>query len=93
VSTPDDLAERIAGLDAPPLAAGDGSVRFREQLEAAGVEVLPDTDPAHRISARQVCLLGTEATVVRPEALEPMYLRRPDAELWRERDPGSRPRS
>jgi tRNA threonylcarbamoyladenosine biosynthesis protein TsaB len=93
VCAPDELTERLAGQDPPPLAAGDGSVRFRDELEAAGVEVLPDTDPAHRISARQVCLLGSEATVVRPEALEPMYLRRPDAELWRERDTGRQSRT
>jgi tRNA threonylcarbamoyladenosine biosynthesis protein TsaB len=93
VAEPDELAERVATLAQPPLAAGDGSVRFRAQLEAAGAEVLPDTDPAHRIAARQVCLLGAGATPVRPEEIEPMYLRRPDAELWRERDPGSRPRS
>jgi len=93
VGEPDALAERIAALEQPPLAAGDGSVRFRAQLEAAGAEVLPDTDPAHRIAARHVCLLGAGATPVRPEEIEPMYLRRPDAELWRERDPGSRPRN
>jgi tRNA threonylcarbamoyladenosine biosynthesis protein TsaB len=93
VSAPDELARRVATLEAPPLAAGDGSVRFRAQLEAAGVDVLPDTDPAHRISARQVCLLGAGAKAVRPEAIEPMYLRRPDAELWRERDTGSRSRT
>jgi hypothetical protein len=83
----------VSTLEAPPLAAGDGSVRFRTEFEAAGVEVLPDTDPAHRISARQVCLLGAGAQTVRPEAVEPMYLRRPDAELWRERDTGGRSRT
>jgi tRNA threonylcarbamoyladenosine biosynthesis protein TsaB len=93
VSDPDGLARRVASLDAPPLAAGDGSVRFRAQLEATGAEVLPDTHPAHRISARQICLLGAGATAVRPEAIEPMYLRRPDAELWRERDTGGRSRT
>jgi tRNA threonylcarbamoyladenosine biosynthesis protein TsaB len=93
VSDPDELARRIASLGAPPLAAGDGSVRFRAQLEAAGVAVLPDADPAHRISARQVCLLGAGATAVTPEAIEPMYLRRPDAELWRERNTGGRSRT
>jgi tRNA threonylcarbamoyladenosine biosynthesis protein TsaB len=89
VATPDALAERIAALADAPLAAGDGSIRFRAELEAAGAEVLPDSEPAHRISARHVCALGEEATAVRPEEVEPMYLRRPDAELWRERDPGS----
>jgi tRNA threonylcarbamoyladenosine biosynthesis protein TsaB len=93
VTGPDALAKRIAGLEAPPVAAGDGSVRFRSQLEAAGAEVLPDADPTHHISARHICALGEGATPARPEQIEPMYLRRPDAELWRERDPGSRPRS
>jgi tRNA threonylcarbamoyladenosine biosynthesis protein TsaB len=89
VATPEALADRIAALADAPLAAGDGSIRFRAVLEAAGAEVLPDSEPAHRISARHVCALGEEATAVRPEEVEPMYLRRPDAELWRERDPGS----
>ena len=93
VTTPDALADRIAALEAPPLAAGDGSVRFRSELEATGAEVLPDSDPTHHISARHICALGEGATPARPEQIEPMYLRRPDAELWRERDPGSRPRS
>ena len=31
---------------------GDGAVRFRDALERAGATVLPDIDPAHRISAR-----------------------------------------
>jgi tRNA threonylcarbamoyladenosine biosynthesis protein TsaB len=89
VATPDALAPRIAALADAPLAAGDGSIRFRAELEAAGAEVLPDGEPAHRISARHICALGEEATPVGPEEVEPMYLRRPDAELWRERDPGS----
>ena len=89
VSSPEQLAERVTGLDRPLLAGGDGSIRFRRQLEATGVRVLPDEDEAHRISARQVCLLGLDAKPGPPEAIEPIYLRRPDAELWRERDRGS----
>ena len=41
-----------------PLAAGDGSLRFRQELEQAGAEVLPDADPAHRLSARHICELA-----------------------------------
>lgn len=85
VAAPDAIAERVAQLPRPPLAAGDGSLRFRAQLEAAGVEVLPDADPAHRMAARRVCALAAGVEPVRPEQVKPIYLRRPDAEVWRER--------
>ena len=85
LAPPADLIERLAALASPPLAAGDGSLRFRAELEAGGVEVLADDHPAHRIRARYVCDLATEAEPGSPEPIEPIYLRRPDAELWRER--------
>src|SRR5207247_3181774 len=44
VATPEELAQRVRALGEPPLAAGDGSVRFRRELEAAGAEVLPDAE-------------------------------------------------
>jgi tRNA threonylcarbamoyladenosine biosynthesis protein TsaB len=85
VAAPESVVERLSELPDPPLAAGDGSLRFRAQLEAAGVEVLPDADPAHRIAARHVCSLAADAEAGRPEQVKPIYLRRPDAEVWRER--------
>ncbi|MGH2985808.1 MAG: tRNA (adenosine(37)-N6)-threonylcarbamoyltransferase complex dimerization subunit type 1 TsaB [Solirubrobacterales bacterium] len=85
VAAPEAIAERVAQLPRPPLAAGDGSLRSRAQLEAAGVEVLPDADPAHRMAARRVCALAVGVEPVRPEQVKPIYLRRPDAEVWRER--------
>jgi tRNA threonylcarbamoyladenosine biosynthesis protein TsaB len=84
VSAPEPLAERLEELAATPVAAGDGSLRFRDQLEAAGVEVPPDADPSHRMAARHICALAEGAPRVRPEQLKPIYLRRPDAEVWRE---------
>jgi tRNA threonylcarbamoyladenosine biosynthesis protein TsaB len=90
VAAPESVAERAATLVEPPLAAGDGSLRFREQLEGAGVEVLPDADPAHRMAARHVCALAEGAARVRPELTTPIYLRRPDAEVWREQRAGGR---
>ena len=84
VGPPEELAGRVAGLDEAPVAAGDGSVRFRDQLEASGVVVPDDADPAHRLRARHVCRLAESAPSGRK--IEPDYLRRPDAELWRERD-------
>ena len=84
VAGPEAVCERLTGLDRTPLAAGDGSLRFRSQLAAAGAEVLPDADPAHLVAARHVCALGAEAEPGRPEQVKPIYLRRPDAEVWRE---------
>jgi len=85
VAAPETVVERLSGIVPPPLAAGDGSLRFRQELEAAGVEVPSEDDPVHRLSARHVCRLAEAATPVRPEEVEPVYLRRPDADLWRER--------
>ena len=84
VATPGELAERLATLADPPVTAGDGSVRFRRELEAAGAEIPPDGDEAHSISARHLCVLAGDVPDAEPAAVEPIYLRPPDAELWRE---------
>ncbi len=78
------LAERIAELDSPPIAAGDGSLRFRHELEVAGADIPPDADPVHRMAGRHICALADRGTRLRPEQVKPIYLRRPDAEIWRE---------
>jgi len=88
VGPPEALAARLADLDSAPVAVGDGSIRFRDQLEAAGAVVLPDGDGAHRVRARHLCRLAERVPDGR--GIEPNYLRRPDAELWRERDHGPR---
>jgi tRNA threonylcarbamoyladenosine biosynthesis protein TsaB len=84
--SPDDLAERAAGLPDPPLAAGSGAVRFRHELVGCGVEVPDDADPVHRVAARHVCALAAAAGDAGAGAPAPIYLRPPDAERWRERD-------
>jgi tRNA threonylcarbamoyladenosine biosynthesis protein TsaB len=86
VSTPDDLAERIAGLARPLLCAGSGAVRFRQKLASRGVEVPEDADPVHRVAARHVCALAATGTGAEGSgSVAPIYLRAPDAERWRER--------
>lgn len=85
VSAPQALGDALAGVPGA-LAAGDGSVRFRAQIEALGALVAADDDPVHRISARHVCLLGADAPAAPGQDIRPLYLRRPDAERWRERD-------
>ena len=85
VAAAEAVAERLSGLDQSPLAVGDGSVRFRAELEAAGAEVAADGEAVHALSAESVAALAAGTAPTRPEEIEPIYLRRPDAELWRER--------
>jgi tRNA threonylcarbamoyladenosine biosynthesis protein TsaB len=63
------------------LAVGDGAVRFRDQLEAAGVDVPADASPLHLVSAAAVCALGARAGAAGLHEIVPDYCRRPDAEL------------
>lgn len=86
VASPDDLAGRVRSLGEPPLAAGDGSLRFCEQLEAAGATVAAPGDEVHHVAARHVCALGAGVAPGGPGGIEPVYLRAPDAERWLERD-------
>jgi tRNA threonylcarbamoyladenosine biosynthesis protein TsaB len=67
------------------LAVGDGAVRFRGALEAAGVDVAPDSSPLHLVSAAAICDLGARSEPVgRYEQIVPDYRRRPDAEIARD---------
>ena len=76
---PEALAERVRAMPVAPLAVGDGAVRFRGSLEAAGALVPPDEDGVHRLRAEQVCRLGAEGRPTDRDALLPDYLREPDA--------------
>lgn len=76
---PAEVADRVREEGLTPLAAGDGSVRFRDVFEAAGVRVAPDGSAGHVVRALHVCRLASAAPAVSPEALLPDYLRLPDA--------------
>jgi tRNA A37 threonylcarbamoyladenosine modification protein TsaB len=87
VGSPEGLAERLVDMAEPPLAAGSGAVRFRQQLAGRGAEVPDDADPVHRIAARYVCAIAAAGAAGEDSGpLTPIYLRPPDAERWRERD-------
>jgi tRNA threonylcarbamoyladenosine biosynthesis protein TsaB len=60
-------------------AAGDGSIRFRGVLEAAGIAVDADQSRAHVVRALHVCRLAQDVAGEPPEAVLPEYLRAPDA--------------
>lgn len=82
--TPEALAERVSALPArqeSPLAVGDGAIRFREQLEAAGAVVPADGSPQHRVDAAAHCRLAAAMEPPARNAVLPAYLRLPDAEL------------
>jgi len=76
---PEELVARLREGGFTPLAAGNGSVRFRGMLEEAGVPVAPDDSQAHVVRAVHVCRLAAEAPDEPPEAVLPDYLRDPDA--------------
>jgi tRNA threonylcarbamoyladenosine biosynthesis protein TsaB len=80
VARPEQVAERLGRDLAGAVAAGDGSLKFREILEAAGARVAPDGSGLHVVRALHVCRLAARVPGERPEAVLPTYIRDPDAE-------------
>jgi tRNA threonylcarbamoyladenosine biosynthesis protein TsaB len=76
---PEALAERLRALEGPVQAVGDGAVRFRTALEAAGVAVPADGSAVHRIAAAPLCRLGAAGEPAHRDRLLPDYRREPDA--------------
>lgn len=60
------------------LCVGNGAVRYRTVLEAAGADVPPDASELHVPRARLHAALAREFGAA--DAVEPIYLRVPDAE-------------
>ncbi len=88
LSSPEELAEKIAALPERALCGGSGAVRFRQQLTSQAVDIPDDADPVHRVAARHVCALEASGRDEdEPGSIAPIYLRPPDAQRWRERDP------
>jgi len=78
-ASPEDLVARLREDGFAPLAAGDGSLRFRGMLQEAGIRIAPEDSTAHVIRAFHVCRLAEHASDEPPEAVLPDYLREPDA--------------
>ena len=76
---PEAVVERLREGGFRPLAAGDGSLRFRGMLEEAGIQVEPGDSHAHVVRALHVCRLAEGVPDELPEAVLPDYLREPDA--------------
>jgi tRNA threonylcarbamoyladenosine biosynthesis protein TsaB len=81
------LGEAEQAWDAPEprrsswLAVGDGALRFRAEIEAAGALLAPADSPLHLLHAAAVCELGALESPVPVQEILPDYRRRPDAEL------------
>jgi tRNA threonylcarbamoyladenosine biosynthesis protein TsaB len=81
--SPTDLAEILAELATPALAAGDGAVKFRAVLQRSGTLIGPDDAPVNRVSARHHCRLARHLSDRAPRDVAPEYLRAPDAQIPR----------
>jgi tRNA threonylcarbamoyladenosine biosynthesis protein TsaB len=81
VATPDAVAERARKAGPGLRAAGDGSIRFRGVLEAAGIGVDADESRSHVVRALHVCRLAQTLPGEPPETVLPDYLRAPDAKI------------
>jgi tRNA threonylcarbamoyladenosine biosynthesis protein TsaB len=81
--SPAALSELAAALAPGSLAVGDGAIRFREHLEAVGIQVPADGDGRHRVNARWHCRLAEGRAAGPWVAVWPDYLRLPDAEIAR----------
>jgi tRNA threonylcarbamoyladenosine biosynthesis protein TsaB len=79
VATPEAVAQRVSAEGRGVVAVGDGSIRFAGLLMEAGAEVPQATSTLHVVRALHVCGLGADTPEVAPEAVEPDYLRAPDA--------------
>ena len=91
VGPPDHVVSQMLASSDETLAAGDGAQRYASMFEGLrGVEL---ADPGFAYpSAESVVLLAHALAVreefVRPDEIEPLYLRRPDAEAkWAGSEP------
>ena len=75
---PRALAPADLELEPGTVCVGNGAVRYRAVLEAAGVEIPPDRDERHLPRARFHAQLARDFAAA--ETVEPLYLRVPDAD-------------
>jgi tRNA A37 threonylcarbamoyladenosine modification protein TsaB len=75
------LAPAELELTPGTVCVGSGAVRYRAILEAVGAEIPPDSDERHLPRARFHARLARDFGPA--EAVEPLYLRIPDADRTR----------
>lgn len=90
VGSPDDLAGDLQALPGETLLVGDGAVRYADSLSAEAKVEVAGSDFSYP-SARSLVQLAHAKALredwVRPQEVELLYLRRPDAEInWSMRE-------
>ncbi len=90
VATPDDLASELLATGEELLLVGDGAHRYREVFEGLAKVEIVDQANSQPSAASLVQLAHARALredFSQPGDIEPIYLRRPDAEInWTTRD-------
>lgn len=83
VLTPEALEQAAAEVGSGALAVGDGAIKFAANLSRSGLLVPPEDSELHRITALAHCRLAAGLIPGEPDAVQPEYLRQPDAEIAR----------
>ena len=87
VGPPDAVSELASRIEGPVRLAGPGAVRFRSELISLGLQPAGEDDPANYLRGSAICeLAGGRGGRDEEDSLEPIYLRRPDAERWAGRE-------
>jgi tRNA threonylcarbamoyladenosine biosynthesis protein TsaB len=84
VGSPDDLASEILAAGEECLMVGDGAQRYREVFEGLKKIEIVEEGFAHPAASSLVMLAHAQALReqwVKPWDLQPLYLRKPDAEI------------
>lgn len=76
---PEAAVEKIAAVGG--VAVGDGALKLREQLIAAGVEVPGPEDDRHVVDAGMILELASAVAPLQPDEVVPNYIRPPDAKV------------
>jgi tRNA threonylcarbamoyladenosine biosynthesis protein TsaB len=76
---PAALAEQLRALGENVLAAGEGAVEFRAQLERSGASIPDRRAKLHRVTAVGHCRLARRLEATSADRIVPDYLRPPDA--------------
>ena len=82
--SPDDVASELLATNEEILLVGDGALRYAEAFEGLAKVELADQGDGHPSAASLVQLahaLALREEFEQPDVIEPIYLRRPDAEI------------
>ena len=93
VCTPDDLVADLTALDEPTLLLGDGALRYADTFHDLGRVEMAEQGlalPSARALVQLAHARAMREEFVQPWELEPVYLRKPDAEInWSTREGGA----